>query len=92
MTAQNIDGSTALHRVSTDSTHSHLTHKSPRRYAEVALILLEHGADATVQDKYGRTPFDLVSSGSGLEEVKDVLLRHGLGASPGTAGTHESLN
>jgi ankyrin repeat protein len=47
-----------------------------RYYVEVARILLEYGADATVQDKDGRTPFNLVSSGSGLKEVEDILLQH----------------
>ena len=55
---------------------------SPQQYAELARMLLEHGADVTGQDKDGRTPFDLASSDSGYEEVAHVLLEHG--AVPGT--------
>jgi ankyrin repeat protein len=55
---------------------------SPQQYAELARLLLEHGADVTGQDKDGRTPFDLASSDSGYEEVAHVLLEHG--AVPGT--------
>ena len=55
---------------------------SPQEHAELARMLLEHGADVTVRDKDGRTPFDLASSDSGYEEVVHVLLEHG--AVPGT--------
>ena len=55
---------------------------SPQEHAKLARMLLEHGADVTVRDKDGRTPFDLASSDSGYEEVAHVLLEHG--AVPGT--------
>jgi ankyrin repeat protein len=41
----------------------------------------------TVQDKDGKTAFDLASSDWGVEEVVHVLLQHG--ADP---GTHENMN
>jgi ankyrin repeat protein len=83
--AQNKGGSTPLHLVSTES---YSTRRSPQRYAEVARILLDHGTDMmTVQDKAGMTPFYLASSGWGVAEVAQVLLRHRVGP-----GIHENTS
>ncbi len=50
-----------------------LSSKSPEQYAEVACILLKRGADATVQDKDGMTPFHLAFQRVGIAEVKCFL-------------------
>ena len=47
-----------------------------RGHADVALLLLEHGADSKAQDKNRRTPILLASQGGHLEVVR-VLLEHG---------------
>jgi ankyrin repeat protein len=59
---------------------------SPQKYAELARMLLEHGADVTGRDKDGRTPFDLASSDLGHAEVAHVLLEHGA-----VPSTHENV-
>jgi ankyrin repeat protein len=73
VTAQNKDGSTPLHLVSTQPAWSQV---SPQRCAEVAQILLEHGADGTAQDKNGCSSLDLASRDERLAEVAKVLLEH----------------
>jgi ankyrin repeat protein len=42
---------------------------------EVARLLLEHGADANAQNKYGLTPFRL-ALGREFEEVTELLLQY----------------
>jgi ankyrin repeat protein len=42
---------------------------------EVVRVLIEHGANVEVQDKYGRTPLN-VASGSQREEILELLLEH----------------
>ncbi|KAF8470465.1 hypothetical protein DFH94DRAFT_771396 [Russula ochroleuca] len=60
---------------------------SPQQCAELARMLLEHGADVTVRDKNGRTPFDIASSDQGHAEVAHVLLQHGA-----VPSTHENMD
>jgi ankyrin repeat protein len=69
------DRKTPLHLA---STHSILT--IPQQFADVARILLEHGANITAQDNNGLTPLDLASQDERLAEVVHVLIQHG--ASP----------
>jgi ankyrin repeat protein len=69
------------------STHPRWSRVSPQRYAEVARILLEHGADGTAQDKNGCSPLDLASGDERLAELAQVLLEHR--ADP---GDHENAN
>jgi len=42
---------------------------------EVVRLLIEHGANVEVQDKYGRTPLNVVS-GDQREEIMELLLEH----------------
>jgi ankyrin repeat protein len=42
---------------------------------EVVRLLVEHGVNVEVQDKYGRTPLD-VASGDQREEIMELLLEH----------------
>jgi hypothetical protein len=61
---------------STDSTDwqpNTSTQILPQRYAEIACILLERGADVTVQDQYRLTPFDLALSSRGVVTVLHVI-------------------
>jgi ankyrin repeat protein len=44
-----------------------------RGHAEVVRMFLEQGADPTVQDKDGRTPFHLVSDRGHVEVVRMIL-------------------
>ena len=44
--------------------------------AETVLMLIEHGADATMQDKAHSTPLHLASSKGSAETVR-LLLQHG---------------
>ena len=53
----------------------------PQALAEVARILLEHGANVTDKDDDGLTPLDLASQDGRLAEVVHVLIQHGAGAS-----------
>lgn len=56
-----------------ESTPLHVA--SSQGHVEVARILLDHGADATVQDKYGWTPLHKASEG-GHAEVVLLLLEY----------------
>jgi ankyrin repeat protein len=47
VTAQNRDGQTPLHLASAPSSRARI---SPQKYAEVAHMLLEHGADSGAHD------------------------------------------
>ena len=55
----------------------------PRLRRITARKLLDHGADATVRDKDGRTPFDLALSRYGIAKVAHLLLQRQHGADPG---------
>ena len=47
-----------------------------REHADIAQLLLEHGADANAQDNFERTPLFLASE-NGFVEIARVLLEHG---------------
>jgi ankyrin repeat protein len=55
-TAQDNKGETPLHVVSNPPLWPQV---SPHKYAEVAHMLLEHGADVNARNIYGLTPFFL---------------------------------
>jgi ankyrin repeat protein len=59
---------------------------SPQKYAEVAYMLLEHGADANAQNKNGLTPSVLASQG-GIAEIIHVFVQHGA-----DSGAHDNAN
>jgi ankyrin repeat protein len=59
------------------STHSYRT--IPQQLAEVARILLKHGANVKAQDNDGFTPLDLASQDERLAEVAHVFIQHGAG-------------
>ena len=48
----------------------------PYKYAKVARMLLEHGADVNAQDKNGWTPFVLAKK-ENVDEIIHVLVQHG---------------
>jgi ankyrin repeat protein len=54
---------------------------SQRGHEDVARLLIEHGADATAQSKYGTTPLH----GASREEVARLLLEHGADATAQTS-------
>jgi len=45
-------------------------------YSEIVEVLLEHGADPNIRDKYGETPLH-VAAAFGNSKVVEVLLEHG---------------
>jgi ankyrin repeat protein len=59
---------------------------SPQKYAEVAHMLLEHGADVNARNKNGLTPFVLALQ-RGLAEIIHVLVQHGA-----DSGAHDNAN
>ena len=60
------------------------------RHADIAQLLLEHGADANAQDMYERTPL-LMASENGLGEIARVLLKHGADTELGKNGGQSPL-
>ena len=60
------------------------------RHADIAQLLLEHGADANAQDMYERTPL-LMASENGLGEIARVLLKHGADTELGKNGGQSLL-
>ena len=76
LTALKNDGETPLHLASDPSLRARI---SPHKYAEVARMLLEHGAevaDVNARDKNRWTPFILASQ-RGLVEVMHVPIDYG---------------
>jgi ankyrin repeat protein len=97
VTAQDEFGKTPLHVASCSwlfgRPHTMLTMLPELRCsgcAEVARILLKHGADVTARDDRGRTPFDVASSFDGYAQVAQVLLQH-TADSDHTVSPNESL-
>jgi ankyrin repeat protein len=74
---------TPLHLASAPTSWARV---SPQERAEIAHMLLEHGADINAQNKNGLTPFVLALQ-LGREEITDVLVQHG--ADP---GAHDYAN
>jgi ankyrin repeat protein len=79
--ARDKDGCTPLHEaaVSAASPSKSAFRESPRG-VEVIRALLKHGADATAQDKYGRTPLHMAVKSAvanafprGVEIVRALL-------------------
>jgi uncharacterized protein len=59
---------------------------SPQKYAEVAHMLLEHGADVNARNKNGLTPFVLASQRR-LTKIIHVLVQRGA-----DSGAHDNAN
>ena len=59
-------------------------------HADIALLLLEHGADAKAQDAYNTTPLHLASENGHVEVVR-VLLEHGADLEARDKGDYSSL-
>jgi ankyrin repeat protein len=92
VTAQNNGGDTPLHLMSfweetlLVSTQSSWAGTVPQAYAEVAPMLLKHGADINARNKKGFTPFDIASR-RGIAEIVHFLVQHGA-----VSGAHENAN
>ena len=56
----------------------HLLLRSDRPDADLALFLIEHGADMTAQDKYGWTPLHLLLLSDRPDaDLAQFLIEHG---------------
>ena len=64
----------------------------PQKYAEIAHMLLENGADSDVdaRNKNGATPFVLTFQG-GLAEITHVLVKYGADPNAHESG-HNNVN
>ena len=89
VTAQNDDGDTAFHLMSSweetilVSARSSWARTTLQAYAEVGLMLLKHGADINARNKNGFTPFDIASRRIN-SEIVHFLVQHGA-----VSGAHE---
>ena len=89
VTAQNNDGDTPFHLMSSweetilVSARSSWAGTISQAYAEVALMLLKHGADINARNKNGFTPSDIASRRR-KSEIVHFLVQHGA-----VSGAHE---